>query len=390
MNRPQIEKRTIAVLGSTGSIGINALEVIGSYPKLFKVAGLAAGNNLDLLRKQVRAFAPRSISVRESRDARALAAEFPRCRVFDGKDGLMQMVMMEEVDTVVLAVPGTDALAATLAAIGRGLRLCLANKEAMVAAGGLINRALENSVATIIPVDSEHSAIYQSLADNPRRAVRRIILTASGGPFFRLPEKKFSRIDPREALSHPVWEMGRKITIDSATLMNKALEMIEAQYLFHLAADQIDVLIHPQSIVHSLVEYIDSSVIAQLGLPDMKLPILYSLTAPGRLESAYPSLNLGEVSRLDFYPPDSEKFRSLRMARRVLSEGKNSGAVFNAANEVAVEAFLEDRISFANIFDIVEEILYNSEFEEIGSLEQLEDSINRTKSRSGELIRRKY
>jgi 1-deoxy-D-xylulose-5-phosphate reductoisomerase len=385
-----MQKRNIALLGCTGSIGISSLEVIHRHGEHFQVQALAAGNNIDLLRRQIRIFSPRRVSVREAEDARRLSSEFPNCRFFHGREGLERLVELETLDTVILAIPGTDSLAATVTAIQRGMRLCLANKETMVAAGDLINAALDRSGAEILPVDSEHSAIFQALADNPREAVHRVILTASGGPFSRLPAAKFSCITPEEALAHPVWDMGQKISIDSATMMNKALEMVEARHLFRLNPHQIDILIHPQSIVHSLVEYSDSSVIAQLGLPDMKLPILYSLTYPWRLTSGYPSLDLAKISRLDFHEPDTGRFRSLGMARHVLERGGNSGAVFNAANEVAVEAFLAHRISFADIFDIVEKIMYNADFEVPDSLEEVESTILETKRKTGELIAKEF
>lgn len=390
MSPTSMPNRKIALLGSTGSIGINSLEVIGCHGDHFRVEALAAGNNIDLLRRQIETFRPRRVSVREAADAQRLGREFPQCRVFHGREGLQRLMELESLDTVILAIPGTDSLAATLTAIRRGLRLCLANKETMVAAGDLINRALDSSQSEILPVDSEHSAIFQALADNPRETVHRIILTASGGPFSRLPAEKFNRITPKEALAHPVWDMGQKISIDSATMMNKALEMVEAKHLFRLNPGQIDVLIHPQSIVHSLVEYIDSSVIAQLGLPDMKLPILYSLTYPRRLRSGYPSLELAKISRLEFHEPDETRFRSLKLARFVLEKGGDSGAVLNAANEVAVEAFLGHRISFADIFDIVEKILYNTVLQVPDSLEEVESTILEAKRKTGELITKEY
>jgi 1-deoxy-D-xylulose-5-phosphate reductoisomerase len=381
--------RQIALLGSTGSIGVNTLEVIAQNSERFKLLGLAAGENIELLEKQVEQFDPAIISVKHKHDAGRLKRLFPGKQVFYGREGLLEAVSYPGVDTMVSAIDGTTALEATLTAIAAGQRICLANKETLVAAGQLINRALDQSNAELIPIDSEQSAIFQSLGINRRDFIKKIILTASGGPFFKKSKEEFFHITIKEALAHPTWSMGAKITIDSATLMNKALEIIEAFYLFRLEKDQIDAIIHPQSVVHSLVEFIDASVIAQLSVPDMKLPILYSLSYPDRVSFQNDRLDLAALQTLEFFPVDSDKFSSIKMAYRVLEEGKNAGAVLNAANEVAVDYFLREKISFSDIFSVVEDIFYNETFYPIDSLEDINQTVESTKNKTERCIRQK-
>lgn len=384
-----MKTKKIVLLGSTGSIGQNSLKVIDAHRDHFKLVGIAAGENIELLQKQVSEFDPLEICVKYKKDAERMKQVFPDKHIYSGELGLEEIVSNSEVDTVISAITGTSALSATLISIRNHQRICLANKETLVAAGELINRELFRTDAELIPIDSEQSAIFQSLGANKREYLKRIILTASGGPFFKTEMQEFSGIRVEDALAHPTWSMGRKITLDSATLMNKALEMIEAYYLFNLRNDQIDVIIHPQSIVHSLVEFIDSSLIAQLSVPDMKIPILYSLSYPERLHFKNKPLNLTDMKKLDFFPVDVKKFRPIEMARYVIETKKNAGAVFNAANEVAAESFLNREISFHDIFDVVETILHDEVFFPIRSLEDLETTIRDTKNKTSEYINRR-
>jgi 1-deoxy-D-xylulose-5-phosphate reductoisomerase len=379
--------RHIALLGSTGSIGRNAAEVIKENREKFRLVTLAAGENIDLLIRQIREFSPEIVSVKDKSSAEKLKEMFPGKKIYHGAEGLLEVVSHKHVDTMISAITGTTALEATLASIKNNQRICLANKETLVAAGDLINRELEKSAADLIPIDSEQSAIFQSIGLNHKDFIRKIILTASGGPFFKTNKSEFSRITVKEALAHPNWSMGDKITIDSATLMNKALEIIEAFYLFKLKKEQIDVIIHPQSIIHSMVEFIDSSTIAQLSLPDMRIPILYSLSYPDRIEFKGKELNFGELKKLEFYPVDIEKFTSIKRAHYVLERGGNSGAVLNAANEVAVDYFLREKISFEQIFSIVGEILYNRNFYPVSSAADIDETIKETKNQTENYIK---
>lgn len=379
--------RNIALLGSTGSIGRNTLEVISRNPDRFKLISLAAGENLDLAAEQIRNFSPEVVSVKRKKDAEILQGQFPDLKVFSGPGGLLEAVSHKDVDTMVSAIDGTTALEATFASIKKGHRICLANKETLVAAGELINRELQESDAELIPIDSEQSAIFQAIGHNGKSFIKRIILTASGGPFFKNAGNgadPFAGVAVKEALAHPTWSMGTKVTIDSATLMNKALEVIEAFHLFQLKKEQIDVVIHPQSIIHSMVEFIDSSIIAQLSLPDMRLPILYSLSFPERLpfNSNGKPLNFAQLQKLEFFAVDTGIFTPIRMAYDVLKEGKNAGAVLNAANEVAVEYFLKEKISFKDIFKVVEDIFYREHFYPLNSLEDIEETIENTKNKT--------
>jgi len=374
--------RKIALLGSTGSIGTSTLEVIDQNREQFELIGIAAGENIQLLESQIKTFSPKIVAVKRKSDAKSLETKFPGIRFLYGREGLSEVVAHPDVDTMVSAIDGTTALEATLLSIDRNHRICLANKETLVAAGELINDALKRSDAELIPIDSEQSAIFQSLGINQKEFIKKIILTASGGPFFKKNRDEFDRITVKEALAHPTWTMGTKITIDSATLMNKALEVIEAFYLFDLKPDQIDVVIHPQSIVHSMVEYVDSSIIAQLSVPDMRIPILYSLSYPQRINFDNNPLNFATMGNLEFYPVDIEKFRSIKMAYHVLREGKNAGAVLNAANEAAVEYFLNEKISFSDIYSVVEHIFYNENFYPMHSLNDINETIESTKRKT--------
>lgn len=383
--------RNIALLGSTGSIGRNTLEVIVRNSDKFKLISIAAGKSINLVEKQIHDFSPEIVSVKNKQDAEALRKKFPNQKIYYGNDGLLEVVSHKAVNTMISAIDGTTALEATLEAIKNNLRICLANKETLVAAGDLINRKLKESDSELIPIDSEQSAIFQSIGNNNIEFIRRVILTASGGPFFRNSQKKkdpFADITANEASAHPIWSMGTKITIDSATLMNKALEIIETFFLFQLKRDQIKVIIHPQSIIHSMVEFIDSSIIAQLSMPDMRLPILYSLSFPERIFFETRKLNFSELQKLEFFEVDYDKFSSIRMAYDVLKEGKNSGAVLNAANEVAVEYFLKEKISFKEIFSTVEAIFYNEKFYSTDSIEDINETIKNTKEKTVDYLKR--
>jgi len=378
--------KNIVLLGSTGSIGRNTLAVLRENRKFFRLLGLAAGANSQLLGQQVAEFDPPLISVKSKKHALELREQYPGKKIFFGEDGLLDIVSQPQVDYVVAAITGTTALAATLQSIRLNLRLCLANKETLVAAGELINRELSASRSEIIPIDSEQSAIFQCLASRPRQHVRRVILTASGGPFFRDTQRDFAAIGVKEALAHPTWSMGKKISIDSATMMNKALEIIEAHHLFKLPPDKIEVLIHPQSVVHSMVEFVDSSVLAQLGVPDMKLPILYSLSHPDRVDSHWPELDLARMPPLEFFKVDQRRFPSIAMAYEVLKQGRNAGAVFNTANETAVEYFLAGKITFAEIFAIVGHVLEGWDFLPAQTLADVQETISLARIKTMEHI----
>ncbi|MCX6554810.1 MAG: 1-deoxy-D-xylulose-5-phosphate reductoisomerase [Candidatus Aminicenantes bacterium] len=378
--------KNIVLLGSTGSIGRNTLAVLRENRKFFRLLGLAAGANSQLLGQQVAEFDPSLISVKSKKHALELREQYPGKKIFFGEDGLLDIVSQPQVDYVVAAITGTTALAATLQSIRLNLRLCLANKETLVAAGELINRELSASRSEIIPIDSEQSAIFQCLASRPRQHVRRVILTASGGPFFRDRQRDFAAIGVEEALAHPTWSMGKKTSIDSATMMNKALEIIEAHHLFKLPPDKIEVLIHPQSVVHSMVEFVDSSVLAQLGVPDMKLPILYSLSHPDRVDSHWPELDLARMPPLEFFKVDQRRFPSIAMAYEVLKQGRNAGAVFNTANETAVEYFLAGKITFAEIFAIVGHVLEGWDFLPAQTLADVQETISLARIKTMEHI----
>ncbi|MDI3280695.1 MAG: 1-deoxy-D-xylulose-5-phosphate reductoisomerase [Bacillota bacterium] len=363
--------KRIAVLGSTGSIGRQTLEVVAAHPERLQVVALAARRNVRLLEEQVRTFRPSRVALQDKAAAAELRTRLSdlEVQVLAGEEGLEE-VARGPADQVVSALVGAAGLAPTLAALRAGISVALANKESLVMAGGLIKREAERSGAGIIPVDSEHSAIWQSLRGEPREHVRKLILTASGGPFLRTPPEAMARVRPQEALRHPRWEMGAKITVDSATLMNKGLEVIEAHWLFDQPFERIEVLIHPESIVHSLVEMIDGSVLAQLGRPDMRLPIQYALSYPERWEGrVQPRLDLAAVGALHFEVPDAERFPCLRLAYQAGRLGGTAPAVLNAANEVAVHAFLEERIPFLAIPRVVEHCLERHEVEAAPELE---------------------
>jgi 1-deoxy-D-xylulose-5-phosphate reductoisomerase len=349
--------KNLAILGSTGSIGRSALDVVRAHPDRLRVVGLAAGANADKLLEQATEFQPKVIAMATEDGLQSVAAGFRAENGLAGSAGLVAVATHPDVDIVICASSGTAGLEAVLAAIDAGKTIALANKEVLVMAGALVTAAARRRGVAILPVDSEHNAIHQCLHGRRREEVRRIILTASGGPFRQMSASRLAGVKPAEALQHPTWRMGRKITIDSATLMNKGLEVIEAHWLFDLPASRIDVLIHPQSVVHSMVELVDGSIIAQLGGADMKLPIQYACSYPERWEAPVAPLNLTATAPLEFYQPDRERFPCLGLAYRALEAGPSHAVVLNAANEVAVASYLEEKIPFLSIAHIIEQAM---------------------------------
>ena len=366
--------KKIAILGSTGSIGQSALKVVAEHPEEFTVVALAAGRQVSLLAQQIAAFRPALVSVQDEAGARALRDLLPAGSVPEilvGPEGACRVATAPGVDLVVSAMVGAVGLKPTLAAVEAGITVALANKETLVAAGPLVMAAARRNGAALIPVDSEHSAIFQSLEGHRREDVQRLWLTASGGPFRNWPPEQLAQVTPEQALKHPNWSMGPKITVDSATMMNKALEVIEASVLFGLPVERVEVIIHPQSIIHSLVEYVDGSVMAQLGVPDMRVPIAYALAYPRRVKVSGPRLDLGRVGQLTFEAPDLERFPCLRLGYEAARAGGTMPAVLNAANEVAVAAFLEGRLKFLDIPRVVEETMAGHPAQQLQSLEQV-------------------
>ncbi len=363
----------IAILGSTGSIGRSSLEVMDKLSHRFRVVGLAAGRNIQLLEKQVEKFKPKIVSVEKEEAAEKFRRKFRdrSIQVTFSQEGAEAVASFKENDIVISAITGIEGLRPTLAAVGTGKKVALANKESMVVAGALIQSLVEKSGAQVIPVDSEHSGVFQCLAKEKVEDVKRVILTASGGPFFRRSFQEMEEITLEDALNHPRWKMGKKVTIDSATLMNKGLELIEAHWLFNIEPRKLEVLIHPQSIVHSLVELNDGSVLAQLSPTDMRVPIQYALTYPEREDSLLPSLDLKKIGSLEFFAPDDEKFPLLKLARLALDEGASFPIVLNAANEVAVDAFLQKKLGFLEISEIVSKTVESHQKREVQSLEDI-------------------
>ncbi len=352
-----VNPRRIALFGSTGSIGVNTLDVVRRNPERFEVTALAAHRNIEVLAGQIAEFHPRAVAVSDPDAAKELESRNPDCEILAGPDGLVELARRGEYDIFVGALVGFAGLAPTVEAVKLGKRIALANKETLVVAGELLFNMAAISNSEILPIDSEHSAIYQCLVGEPRESIHRIILTASGGPFRTLPKELFATILPEAALRHPKWIMGKKITIDSATLMNKGLEIIEAKWLFGLPLSKIDVIVHPQSIVHSFVEFVDGSVKAQLAMPDMRQPIQYALAAPERLDHAYSMLDLAASGPLEFFPPEYDKFPCLKLARIAGEQGGLYPCILNAVNEVAVEAFLARRIGFMRIPELIDSAL---------------------------------
>lgn len=380
--------KKLSILGSTGSIGINTLDVVRQFPGRFEIIGLAAGRNLERLRAQALEFRPRLVSVADDSLAKELRNELEgeAIEVLSGEQGLIAVAAHPEAHMVLSALVGAAGFLPTLCAISSGKDIALANKESLVVAGPIIAEEAARNNVRLLPVDSEHSAIWQCLEGNKKETVRKLILTASGGPFFRRDAASFGSITVKQALEHPNWRMGKKITIDSATLMNKGLEMIEAHYLFQEPPHKLEVIIHPQSVVHSMVEYIDGSVIAQLGTADMRIPIQLALTYPERWENQLPSINLARMRALEFFEPDLDKFPCLRLAQEALRLGGSMTAVLNAANEVAVDSFLCEKIPFTAIPHVVEGVMEKHQSQERPSLEDVLHADRWARREAGDLV----
>jgi len=358
--------KKIIVLGSTGSIGTNTLRVISQFPAKFKVEALSVDSNIKLLLQQIKRFKPKAVAVKDANKAgilkRNIGQRAPRLKIYEGEDGLRELAAWKSADIVVIAISGTAALLPTLKAIESGKQIALANKEALVTAGKIITTLAKRKGVDVIPVDSEHSAIFQCLGGTRERSrLSKIYLTGSGGPLRKVPKKDFDKLSKSDILRHPKWKMGKKITIDSATLMNKGLEVIEARWLFDVDVDRIQVLIHPEAIVHSMVEFVDSSILAQLAFPDMRLPILYALTFPDRYKANLPKVDFSEVKNLSFHKPDVRRFPCLSLAYEAIKKGGVSPCVLNASNEEAVKAYLGGAIKFSRIPHIIERVLNKHE-----------------------------
>lgn len=377
--------KKLNILGSTGSIGVSTLEIVAAHPDRFRIIALSAGNNLELLARQIEAFSPQLVAVISEESAKKLRAMIPgkKPEIMHGVAGMIAVATAAEADMVVAAIVGAAGLVPTAAAVKAGKDLALANKETLVTAGHLIMEMVKDKGVKLYPVDSEHSAIFQSLQGHRREDVRRIILTASGGPFINYPLEKLAQVSISDALNHPNWSMGRKISIDSATMVNKGLEVIEARWLFDMPGGKISVNIHPQSIIHSMVEYKDGCVMAQLGVPDMKAPIAYALTYPERVTTGVRPLDLTGLSGLTFFNPDYARFPALKLAYQAMEAGESMPAVLNAANEVAVEAFLDGRIKFTDIPVIIEKTMDAHDAHALTSIEEVlsVDHWGREKSR---------
>jgi len=380
--------KRIAILGSTGSIGTQALEVIASHPEAFEVEVLIAHNNAELLVAQAKKFRPNAVVIGNEAHyqtvAEALRGEL--VKVYTGENAVCSAVSMSTVDIVLTAAVGYSGLKPTIKAIEAGKTIALANKETLVVAGEMITRLARERGVNIYPVDSEHSAIFQCLAGEFHNPIEKVILTASGGPFRGKSRPELKSITKAEALKHPNWNMGAKVTIDSATLMNKGLEVIEAKWLFGLRADQVEVVVHPQSIIHSMVQFEDGSIKAQLGLPDMRLPIQYALSYPERIKSAFPRFDFQNYPALTFEKPDTETFRNLALAFEALERAGNMPCVLNAANEVAVAEFLKDRIGFLDMPEIVEKCLEKVSFVRTPSYDDYVNTDKEARIRANELV----
>ncbi len=351
--------KKISILGSTGSIGTQALEVIRQHPDLYKVVALSSKNNINLITEQIQEFQPEIVHISDKEKAKQIKdlAKNKGTKIISGKDELIEIATHKSTDIVISAIVGFAGLLPTIEAIKAGKDIALANKETLVVAGDIVMGLAHKNKINILPVDSEHSAIFQSMMGEDYDAVRRLILTASGGPFRNTKLRKLRKVTSEDALKHPNWNMGKKITIDSATMMNKGLEVIEAYHLFKIPPFKIEVVIHPQSIIHSMVEFKDRSIKAQMGLPDMRVPIQFALSYPNRLKNKLPELNFAEHPSLTFEEPDNERFPALEIAFEAIRRGGNTPCMINAANEVAVEAFMENRLGFMEISKIVEQTM---------------------------------
>lgn len=382
--------KRLAILGSTGSIGTQALEVVAAHPDLFEVEVLSAHSNDTLLVEQAIKFKPNAVVVTDESKYEAVKAAlhaYP-VKVFAGLNSLSEVVQWDSVDVVLGAIVGFAGLHSILAAVDAGKYIALANKETLVVAGELVMKRAAEKGAMIVPVDSEHSAIFQCLVGEDLRKIEKVILTASGGPFLGKKPNFLVNVKASHALQHPNWTMGAKITIDSATLMNKGLEMIEAKWLFNLQNEQIEVVIHPQSIVHSLVQFADGSLKAQLGLPDMKLPIQYALAFPHRIHNDFKRFDFKDFPKLNFEAPDYKTFRNLQLAKDAMLKGGNAACVLNAANEIVVHAFLQNKVGFMEMSEMIEHTLETISFVEHPTLEDFENSDKEARIRAHELVKK--
>ena len=372
--------KKILILGSSGSIGKNALNVVRKFPERFKVTGLTVNSRIDLLENQIKEFLPEFVVVTDETKANELKSNIGNlCKVFSGYDELLNLAAQGDYDILIGAMVGFAGLAPTLEAIKRGKRIALANKETLIVAGEIVTKLVLENNAEILPVDSEHSAIYQCLVGENLNEVEKLIITASGGPFLNKDKSFFERATVDEALNHPNWKMGNKITIDSATMMNKGLEVIEAHWLFGLPVEKINVVVHPQSIIHSMVQFVDGSIKAQLGLPDMKLPIQYALSFPERLENDFRRTDLPDIKNFSFFEPDFDKFECLKLAFDVIKTGGTAPCILNAANEVAVEKFINKKIKFSQISQLIKEALNKIENHSDPDIETIFDCDKKTR-----------
>jgi 1-deoxy-D-xylulose-5-phosphate reductoisomerase len=378
--------RNVALLGATGSIGQSALSVFESFPDRFRVVSMSAGTNLDSFLPAVARFRPSVVSVKERGDAERVRREFPGLRVGYGAQGIVDVATLPEVDVVLGGVVGAAGLPPAYEAVKLGKTLALANKEVLVVAGEAVMAAAAASGAAVLPVDSEHCALHQALRCGLHSEIERLVLTASGGPFRTRPLETFDAITIEDALAHPTWKMGPKITIDSATMMNKGLEVIEARWLFDVGPERLGVVIHPQSIIHSMVEWVDGSVLAQMSPNDMRFPILYALTYPERVPTPLPKLDLASLGKLELEPLDERRFPAVPLAYAALRAGGTAPAVLNAANEVAVAAFLEGRIPYRSLVSVVEKVLAGHRPSPATSLDAVLDADREARLRAAELV----
>ncbi|MFO8236393.1 MAG: 1-deoxy-D-xylulose-5-phosphate reductoisomerase [Bacteroidales bacterium] len=380
--------RKIAILGSTGSVGTQALEVISSYRHMFSVEVLTTNQNINLLAEQIKTFKPKAVVVGNSEKADEIADFCSKhaVKLHKGLEALSQIVTMSSIDVVLSAIVGYSGLLPTINAIKSGKDVALANKESLVIAGDMIQHLAQSSNVKILPVDSEHSALFQCLTGENEKQIEKIYLTASGGPFRNLTMEELETVTIQQALDHPNWDMGNKITIDSASLMNKGFEAIEAKWLFNLDPEQIDIIIHHQSIIHSIVQFVDGSMKAQMGLPDMKLPILYALTYPERVKTDFKRFDFADFKNLTFEKPDTKKFRNLALAYEAMKKGGNMPCILNASNEIAVEGFLKEKISFTYIPSIVEEAMQKTFYVNKPNLEDYMNSDKEARIIASELI----
>ena len=386
--------KEITILGSTGSIGVNTLDVISSHQDKFNIKALTANKNLDVLAEQCFKYQPEYAVMTDEQSASKLEEKIkknaPDTSVLGGVDGLVKVAKLDSVDYVMAAIVGAAGLLPTLAAARAGKRVLLANKEALVMSGKLFMDTIIKSNAELIPIDSEHNAIFQCITNASNKkssAIRSIMLTASGGPFLNTPIEELSSKTPEQACKHPKWKMGRKISVDSATMMNKGLEVIEASWLFNIESDLVDIVIHPQSIIHSLVEYKDGSVLAQLGNPDMRVPISFGLAWPERIETDVERLNLFDIAQFDFKKPEMDRFPCLRLAREVIKQGGTSSTILNAANEVAVNEFLNKKIMFTDIARIIESVMSDVTQNDADSIEKILKDDELARKHAIEIIR---